>query len=126
MRAIDLVRPDFVKVMAPMSKRIEYWQDMIVETRTSGLDPQWVIVAGIEDDIQRQLAVGVGFGFGQGNAIKAAYDPPSTRVATLPLDADTARPVVQPAHEADTGPPTIAADLSSGPLHLDLNKPLPR
>lgn len=122
MRAIDLVRPDFIKVMAPISKRVEYWQDMVVETRTSGLDPQWVIVAGIEDEIQRQLAVNVGFGFGQGNAIKPAYDPPSTRMATLPGDPS----VAQPAHEPDTRPPTLVTDVNAGPPGLDLNLPQPQ
>lgn len=122
MRAIDLVRPDFIKVMAPISKRVEYWQDMVVETRTSGLDPQSVIVAGIEDEIQRQLAVNVGFGFGQGNAIKPAYDPPSTRMATLPGDPS----VAQPAHEPDTRPPTLVTDVNAGPPGLDLNLPQPQ
>ena len=121
MRAIDLVRPEFIKVMAPTSKRIEFWQDMLVESRTSGIDPQWVIVAGIEDEIQRQLAVNVGFGFGQGNAVKPAYDPPSTHMGTLSGGA----PVEQPAIDADTRPPTQMTDIASGPLGIDLNIPQP-
>ena len=123
MRAIDLVRPDFIKVMAPTSKRIEYWQDVVVETRTSGLDPELVIVAGIEDEIQRQLAINVGFGFGQGNAIKPAYDPPSTRAATQPGDPSTGQPLAPPAHDPDTRPPTQVTDINAGPLGLDLNVP---
>lgn len=107
MRAIDLVRPEFLKIMAPTSKRVEYWQDVLVETRTSSLDPQWVIVAGLEDDLQKRLATEVGFGFGQGTAVKPPYSPPSTQIATLPetfseLDA----PSTVSGQELDTQPDT--------------------
>ncbi len=79
MGAIDIFRPDFIKVSAPPSRRVEYWQDMAVEARMSGLDPQRVIVAGIEDAAQRRMAAESGFGFGQGNAIKAPFNPPLAR-----------------------------------------------
>jgi hypothetical protein len=122
MRAIDLVKPEFIKVMAPTSKRIEYWQDVLVETRTSGLDPQWVIVAGLEDDLQKRLAAEVGFGFGQGSAIKAPYDPPSTRLATLPPDALTAfdAPPTLPGVELDTRPAGVTTGMAHNALNLDL------
>lgn len=76
MGAIDLFHPDFIKVTTPPSRRVEYWQDMAVEARMSGIDAQHVIVAGIEDATQRRIATEGGFGFAQGNAIKPAYDPP--------------------------------------------------
>lgn len=76
MAAIDLLRPDFLKVAVPPSRRLEYWQDMVVEARMSGIESQHIIMAGIEDKTQRQLAMQSGFGFGQGSAIKPAFDPP--------------------------------------------------
>jgi len=93
MRAIDFLRPDFSKVLAPSSNRLEYWQDVSLEARAAGLKPDWLIVAGIENDHQRQLAATTGFGFAQGNALRPPYDPPTTAGAgkspvlpiTLPL-----------------------------------------
>jgi EAL domain-containing protein (putative c-di-GMP-specific phosphodiesterase class I) len=78
MRAIDFIAPDFAKVIAPASKRAEYWNDFALEARAAGLRLERTIVAGIEDTAQRDLARGSGFGFGQGHALRAPYDPPST------------------------------------------------
>jgi len=78
MRAIDFLRPDFSKVLAPSSNRLEYWQDVSLEARAAGLKPDWLIVAGIESDHQRQLAATAGFGFAQGSALRPPYDPPTT------------------------------------------------
>lgn len=104
MGAIDLFHPDFIKVNAPPSKRVEYWQDMAVEARMSGQEAQRVVVAGIEDLAQRRAAAESGFGFGQGNAVKAPFDPPMLRMTTsessllgpdtLPLPANTSAPTV--------------------------------
>ncbi|MFN3565318.1 MAG: hypothetical protein ACK4V1_04950 [Burkholderiaceae bacterium] len=85
MRAIDLVQPDFAKLLAPTSKRPELWEDVLLEARAAGLRAERLIVAGIETREQRALAVHAGFGFAQGSAIRPAYDPPSIRTpATLP------------------------------------------
>lgn len=85
MRAIDLVQPDFAKLLAPTSKRPEFWEDVLLEARAAGLRADRLIVAGIETREQRALAVAAGFGFAQGSAIRPAYDPPSIRTPpTLP------------------------------------------
>lgn len=79
MRAIDLVQPDFAKLLAPTSRRSEFWEDVLLEARAAGLRAERLIVAGIETAEQRALAIQVGFGFAQGSAIRPAYDPPSIR-----------------------------------------------
>jgi len=79
MKAIDLLQPDFAKISAPTSTRVDYWQDVVLEARAAGLDPGWLVVSGLETHAQAQVAVEAGFLFGQGTAIKPAYDPPSTR-----------------------------------------------
>lgn len=85
LRAIDLVQPDFAKLLAPTSKRPEFWDDVLLEARVAGLRADRLIVAGIETREQRALAVQAGFGFAQGSAIRPAYDPPSIRTPpTLP------------------------------------------
>ncbi len=85
LKAIDFVRPDFAKLLAPTSKRAEFWEDVVLEARASGLRAERLIVAGIETREQRALAVSAGFGFAQGSAIRPAYDPPSIRTPpTLP------------------------------------------
>lgn len=84
-KTIDFVQPDFAKVLAPTSKRPEFWEDVVLEARAAGLRPDRLIVAGIETREQRALAVQAGFGFAQGSAIRPAYDPPSIRTPpTLP------------------------------------------
>jgi len=87
MRTIDFLRPDFAKVGAPPSVRVEYWQDMLIEARSAGLNPDWLVVSGIDTEAQKTLAKEAGVAFAQGAAVKAAYDPPSTRrPATLPIE----------------------------------------
>ena len=126
MGAIDLFRPDFIKVAAPPSRRVEYWQDMAVEARMSGLDAQRVIVAGIEDAAQRRMATESGFGFGQGNALKPPYDPsfdvqfPLPSVQPSPMQTH-ASPIVA----ADTLGSTQALDMPTGTGRPPLNLPFP-
>lgn len=85
MKAIDFVQPEFAKVLAPASKRLEYWEDVVLEARAAGLRAGRLIVAGTETREQRALAAAAGFGFAQGTAIRPAYDPPSIRTPpTLP------------------------------------------
>lgn len=84
MKAIDFVRPDFAKVLAPQSRRLEFWQDAQLEARAAGLNVDWLIVAGIETAEQKQLATAAGYRFAQGTAIKPCHAPPATRVHTLP------------------------------------------
>jgi hypothetical protein len=79
MRAIDFIQPDFAKIDAPSSGRADFWQDVALETRAAGLDPQWAILSGLDKPSGDRLARDAGFGFGQGDALKRAYPPPSTR-----------------------------------------------
>jgi hypothetical protein len=79
MKALDFVQPDFAKIDAPSSARLDYWKDVQQETRAAGLNPDWVIVSALDTEAQFLLARDAGFGFGQGLAIKPPYDPPSTR-----------------------------------------------
>jgi hypothetical protein len=84
MKAIDFVAPDFAKMLAPSSHRIEYWQDVALEARAAGLKLDRAIVAGIEQADQRSHAERAGFAFGQGHAVRAPYDPPATISAFPP------------------------------------------
>jgi hypothetical protein len=84
MKAIDFVRPDFAKVLAPQSRRLEFWQDALLEARAAGLNPDWLIVAGIETAAQRELAAAAGYRFAQGTAVKPCHVPPPTQRFTLP------------------------------------------
>jgi hypothetical protein len=79
MKAIDLVQPDFAKLSAPSSTRLDYWRDAMLEARATGLKTDWIIVSDLETAEQRKLAVAAGFRFGQGTAVRPSYDPPSTR-----------------------------------------------
>jgi hypothetical protein len=78
LRALDFVRPDFAKLLAPNSPRTEFWQDFVLEARVAGVPPEWMIVAGLENHRQVALAKQVGIRFGQGTAVRPAY-PPHTR-----------------------------------------------
>lgn len=84
MKAIDFVRPDFAKVLAPQSRRLEFWQDALLESRAAGLNADWLIVAGVETAEQKQLAAAAGYRFAQGTAVKPCHAPPPTRSNTLP------------------------------------------
>jgi hypothetical protein len=76
MRALDLVQPDFAKVLAPESNREEFWRDFVSEARVAGVEPQCLIVAGLETDQQVDLARQAGIRFGQGNAVRPSFKPP--------------------------------------------------
>ncbi|MCX8004123.1 MAG: hypothetical protein N2688_04075 [Burkholderiaceae bacterium] len=78
MRAIDFLAPDFAKLVAPASTRIEFWGDLALEARAVGLRPERMIVAALDQAPQCDLAAAVGFGFGQGHAVRAPYEPPAT------------------------------------------------
>jgi hypothetical protein len=79
MKATDFVQPDFAKVDAPTSGRVDFWRDVLLEARSASLNPDWLIVSGLETEGQLALARDAGFGFGQGTVLKPPYDPPSTR-----------------------------------------------
>jgi len=77
-RALDLVQPDFAKVLAPVSSREEFWKDFVSEVRVAGVAPQALIVAGLEAEQQVELARQAGIRFGQGNAVRPSFVPPET------------------------------------------------
>ena len=79
MRALDMVQPDFAKVLAPASDREEFWRDFVSEARVAGIAPQALIVAGLETERQVELARQAGIRFGQGNAVRRSFEPPNTR-----------------------------------------------
>ncbi len=78
-RALDLVQPEFAKVLAPSSDREEFWRDFVSEARVAGIAPQSLIVAGLETERQLELARQAGIRFGQGNAVRQSFAPPDTR-----------------------------------------------
>jgi hypothetical protein len=104
MKAIDFVRPDFAKVMAPRSTRLDFWQDALLEARAAGIHVEWLIVAGLEADTQKKLAREAGFRFGQGSAVRRNYPPPATRLASgfAPAPGPAPSPMA-PADEAPRG-----------------------
>lgn len=83
MKAIGFVQPDFAKVQAPQSRRLEDWQDALLEARAAGLNADWLIVAGIETAEQKYLATAAGYRFGQGTAIKPCHPPTSAHRSTV-------------------------------------------
>jgi len=82
MRALDMVQPHFAKVLAPESNREEFWRDFVSETRVAGIEPQSLIVAGLETEQQLDLARQAGIRFGQGNAVRPSFKPPESRGVT--------------------------------------------
>jgi len=75
-QALDLVQPEFAKVLAPSSDREEFWKDFVSEARVAGIAPQSMIVAGLETRRQLELARQAGIRFGQGNAVRPSFEPP--------------------------------------------------
>jgi hypothetical protein len=74
--SIDFLQPSFCKILAPSSLRPEFWSDFVLEARVVGIDPENMIIAGLNTEQQITLAKDVGVGFGQGSAIRPAYLPP--------------------------------------------------
>jgi len=77
-RTLDLVQPEFAKVLAPASDRPEFWRDFVSEARVAGIAPQALIVAGLETERQLELARQAGIRFGQGSAVRPSFEPPDT------------------------------------------------
>ncbi len=79
--ALDQLKPDFGVMRAPTSSRIEFWEGIIVEARSMGFDPHKLVVAGLDQPMQVDLARRAGFGYGQGAAMSPIKTPPWTREA---------------------------------------------
>lgn len=76
MASIDYVQPSFCKILAPGALHAESWKDFVLEARVAGIDPENIVLAGLNNEKQIALARDVGIGFGQGSAIRPAYLPP--------------------------------------------------
>jgi EAL domain-containing protein (putative c-di-GMP-specific phosphodiesterase class I) len=79
LRGVELVRPEFAKVLATTASREEAWLDLASEVRAVGLDTQTTIIGGVQDAEQARMAALAGFELGQGLAIRPPYPPPSLR-----------------------------------------------
>jgi hypothetical protein len=75
-KSLEFVQPDFAKLVAPNSTRLEPWRDVIFEARVAGAPSDRLIVSGLETEHQRGIAAEVGIAFGQGSAIRRSFAPP--------------------------------------------------
>jgi len=76
-KALDLVQPDFAKLPAPGSTRIDSWQDFLLEAHVAGIPDEKMIVGGLHTPEQLGVARQLGVPFGQGNAVRPAFAPPA-------------------------------------------------
>jgi hypothetical protein len=76
LKALGFLQPDFAKVAAPTSTRIERWEDLALETGVAGVPFERLIVARLQTQQQLTCARLVGMPFGQGGAIAPAHAPP--------------------------------------------------
>jgi EAL domain-containing protein (putative c-di-GMP-specific phosphodiesterase class I) len=79
LRGVELVRPEFAKVLATTANREEAWIDLAAEVRAVGLHTQTTIIGGVQEAEQARMAALAGFELGQGLAIRPPYPPPSLR-----------------------------------------------
>lgn len=89
--AVDFIEPHFVKLMAPASTDTVAWEHALAQTVALGVDPESIIVAGIETPEQKQQARETGFVFGQGTAVASWQSPPALKRPT-PAWPDMQRP----------------------------------
>ena len=89
-QALDQLKPDFGVLRAPTSSRLEFWEGIIVEARSMGFDPAKLVVAGLDQPMQVDLARRAGFGHGQGAAMSPIKTPPWTREAKPAANAEPA------------------------------------
>ena len=77
LKALELVQPDFAKLPAPNSTRLEPWKDIVFESRVAGVPADRLIVSGLQSREQVDIAVQAGIPFGQGNAVRPPFAPPA-------------------------------------------------
>jgi hypothetical protein len=76
LKSLELVQPDFAKLAAPASTRIEPWQALVFEARVAGVPADRLIVSGLQSRKQVDIALQAGIPFGQGKAVRPAFAPP--------------------------------------------------
>ena len=77
LKALELVQPDFAKLPAPSSTRVEPWKDVVFESRVAGVPGDLLIVSGLQSREQVNIAIQAEIPFGQGNAVRPAFAPPA-------------------------------------------------
>ena len=77
LKSMEFLQPDFAKLRAPSSTGLETWQNLVFESRVAGVQPDNLIVAGLQSRKQVGIAAQVGIGFGQGNALLPPFAPPA-------------------------------------------------
>ena len=77
LKALDLVQPDFAKLPAPNSTRVQPWQELVFESRVAGVPTDRLIVSGLQSREQVGIALQAGIPFGQGKAVRPAFAPPA-------------------------------------------------
>jgi hypothetical protein len=77
LEALGFVEPDFAKLMAPPSIRVELWQDLMAESRAAGVPADKLIVSSLETHKQVGVATQVGIPVGHGTAVRPAFAPPA-------------------------------------------------
>jgi hypothetical protein len=75
--ALGFVQPDFAKLTAPPSTRVQPWRDLMAELRAAGVAPDRLIVSALDTRKQVGIAAQVGIPFGQGNAVRPSFAPPA-------------------------------------------------
>ena len=77
LKALELVEPDFAKLAAPSSTRVEPWKEVVYESRIAGVPADRLIVSGLQSREQVNIALQAEIPFGQGNAVRPAFAPPA-------------------------------------------------
>jgi len=108
LKALGFLQPDFAKVPAPTSPRVEAWQDLALEARVAGIPFERFIVTGLDTPRQLAFARLVEVPYGQGSAIAPPQVPPVDEAAAADPMPDALPHEQQPADEvpdADHGLP---------------------
>lgn len=77
LKALEFLQPDFTKLRAPASLRLDLWQDLLFEARVAGVPADRMIVAGLDTEEGVTVARQIGVPFGQGQALRPPYAPPA-------------------------------------------------
>jgi hypothetical protein len=56
MQVLEALKPEFVMASAPISNRVEYWQDFVSEASSFGITPRRLVITGIDSEARFELA----------------------------------------------------------------------